>query len=1334
MPREVRRIRLDQADRLDPESVQSIVTDAKSFAGRLAKIRRAPKLWRESNAVIAHRDDAEDAAEAADRLATDMEAFALDAATFDLIRHDSSGPFSADLEEMDKVLRDIISESDRVDPELVAALVDPIRHRSVHSLCGEIQECKQLRSLIASILHSPEDRNIDDNLQAARKFAEENSGEISPRVHDNKITKIDKEIGKSEALIEVARQLPDSWVRRSGRLLSEIQNDARILLSYPEAVRKIRYFDAECQVDDLAADLVKAIQQLCAEIAEIKRALPMADNHDSEWIRRLAETIRNSGFLRFLSGEFRNACETYCHVLGGAPRDKRATMVRHLEAYAASLDRRHLLESDIRFKTAFGSLFKGIATDAAAIATVADFHRDCREIAERASNLRVRFEGAGDWKNYSRESIGRTSELRRVLEAGDLTPIAALAIAASLPDMTLEELEDHVSTRSVERNRENARLIEARKHIALFKERIEVKIGELENIVAQKDREAELFGKIQSSPAVPILGSRFADIETDTDRLQVECMLAVKLAASSNTPFVIDILKNRTAPKFLDELNNFKARRRKIEQDAADLWKLLNLPENLQSTEALFKRVGDLRGAANDPDTLLDCAQFKHSEDRLRNHGFGALVAWAVKGNDKLTPDRLGSIVEAIIAKNMVDRVYHIHRETFFGYHGQDFTRIREEIAQRDRELIEISRRVIENELLGNANPPSGISFGRKSDYTDMGLIVHEMNKKQRHIGVRELTRRAGVALLELKPCWMMSPLAVAQYIHEGIMFDIVVIDEASQMTPENAIGALSRAERAVVVGDTKQLPPTSFFQKMLDESDTDEDLRDDSESVLDMANVAFMPIRQFRWHYRSRHPGLIQFSNKWLYKGRLTIFPTAWEDRPDLGVKLVELNGVYKSRRNEIEARAIVNAAIEHMATSPEQSLGICTMNSDQKDLIVEEFERVRDRDTIVQAYIARWEQDSDGLEEFFIKNLETIQGDERDVMFISTLYGPEIPGGRVLQRFGPINSIHGHRRLNVLFSRAKRKIVTFTSLNPADIQIDEKKNEGVRMFRAWLEYCKTGRIAETGVPYGDTESPFEDYVARQIEAMGCTAVPQVGVAGFRIDLGVRHPDWPYGYILGVECDGATYHSSKSSRDRDRLRQEVLESLGWKLHRIWSTDWFRNPRAEIETLKDVIEESLRIAKRNGAIWEQEAASKDVVSGEKLPDMEMVAETPELLRQEILSRPQQGVIPIEPSRDDLFFQTETSEPDESSADVFGMSVPSEPVVRVGSKVKVVNLSDGGSKLAFTLVKGENNPDEGLVSIHTPLGAALIDAQEGDEVEYQVGSYIKEVRVLEVRAP
>tara|TARA_B100000315_G_C14511513_1_gene557191 strand:- start:330 stop:1352 length:1023 start_codon:yes stop_codon:yes gene_type:complete len=237
----------------------------------------------------------------------------------------------------------------------------------------------------------------------------------------------------------------------------------------------------------------------------------------------------------------------------------------------------------------------------------------------------------------------------------------------------------------------------------------------------------------------------------------------------------------------------------------------------------------------------------------------------------------------------------------------------------------------------------------------------------------------------------------------------------------------------------------------------------------------------------------------------------------------------------------------------------------------VLEEMNYALQQDAVASKYIEEWEVRNDGLESFFIKNLENVQGDERDVIFIGTVYGPEQPGAPVMQRFGPINGIAGKRRLNVLFSRAKEKIVTFSSMTAADIRADDDRNPGVYMLKRWIEYSASGRL-ETGEITGrEPDSDFERHVIEQIEAMGCEAVPQVGVSGYFIDIGVRHPNYFYGFIMGVECDGATYHSSKSARERDRIRQEVLEGRQWYLHRIWSTDWFEDPRREAERLRKVV-------------------------------------------------------------------------------------------------------------------------------------------------------------------
>lgn len=417
----------------------------------------------------------------------------------------------------------------------------------------------------------------------------------------------------------------------------------------------------------------------------------------------------------------------------------------------------------------------------------------------------------------------------------------------------------------------------------------------------------------------------------------------------------------------------------------------------------------------------------------------------------------------------------------------------------------------------------------------------------------------------------MMSPLSVAQFLKPtGLRFDVLVIDEASQMHPEEALGAMLRARQIVVVGDPMQLPPTSFFRRAgIADDDDDEEQEDetlDTESILELTRAVFHPVRALRWHYRARHESLIAFSNHHFYDNRLRVFPSPTDAGEHLGVMLRRVEGTYKSSVNEAEAAAVADAVAAFMQRHPGRSLGVVAMNKAQSDLIRDEVERrvVQSRDEALAAYEKRW---SDTLSPFFVKNLENVQGDERDVIFISLTYGPDADTGKVYQRWGPINSTHGHRRLNVLFTRAKEQIVLFSSLSRDQVKASESSRWGVRVLRDYLAYAESKQLVMyDGGSGGDPDSPFEEMVRAGLREHGHQVVTQVGVKGFSIDLAVRHPSGP-GFLCGIECDGATYHSHRSARDRDRLRQEILERLGWKILRVWSTDWFRDPRGELARL-----------------------------------------------------------------------------------------------------------------------------------------------------------------------
>lgn len=490
---------------------------------------------------------------------------------------------------------------------------------------------------------------------------------------------------------------------------------------------------------------------------------------------------------------------------------------------------------------------------------------------------------------------------------------------------------------------------------------------------------------------------------------------------------------------------------------------------------------------------------------------------------------------------------------------------MRKQFSEYDEKLKKLQRERIA--AIIDKNPvPSGRSGGRVSQYTDLVLIRNECGKKKRHIPIRQLVKRAGDALSALKPCFMMGPMSVAQYLEPGkFLFDVVVMDEASQIKPEDALGTIARGTRLVVVGDPKQLPPTNFFNRLVQDEEEDHTGIEESESILD-ATLPIFNSRRLRWHYRSQHESLIAFSNYSFYNNNLVLFPSPNIDSNLYGINYRRLKrGCFTNRRNNREAEAIAEAVKEHFDNHFEETLGIVAMSADQRDQIERAIEQFSKEDSYFRQLLERDEQRPESL---FVKNLENVQGDERDVIFISMTYGPVEVGGKVFQRFGPINSDVGWRRLNVLFTRSRKRMHVFSSMNSSDIVVSGKSSKGVRALRDFLAYCESGKlhqtIEETDRP---PDSDFEISVMEALGAHGFVCVPQVGIAGFFIDIAVRDPGNPGSYLMGIECDGATYHSAKSVRDRDRLRQNVLENLGWNIQRIWSTDWFKNPNSQIEPI-----------------------------------------------------------------------------------------------------------------------------------------------------------------------
>ncbi|HEU5026812.1 MAG TPA: DUF3320 domain-containing protein [Spirillospora sp.] len=457
-------------------------------------------------------------------------------------------------------------------------------------------------------------------------------------------------------------------------------------------------------------------------------------------------------------------------------------------------------------------------------------------------------------------------------------------------------------------------------------------------------------------------------------------------------------------------------------------------------------------------------------------------------------------------------------------------------------------------------------------------VIQREAEKRSRHMPVRTLLDRTSAIVPLVKPCFMMSPLTVSQFLPPGYRFDVVIFDEASQVLPQDAVNCVYRGESLIVAGDQKQLPPTDFFAQADDSEhdEYDEDVPDSFDSLLDMCKgsglIRSLPLS---WHYRSRHEGLIAFSNRRFYDSGLVTFPGAFESGDDVGVTFTKVPGVYergRSRSNPIEADAVAARVLHHYRTRPGLSLGVVAMSEAQARAIEDAVERARTGHPELERFFAE-----DRLNGFFVKNLETVQGDERDVVIISIGYGPG-PDGRLTMAFGPLNRENGWRRLNVAVTRARHRVEVISSISGSDIR--EGANKSRDHFKKYLDYAEHGpAVLEHGSIADDAapESPFEESVLDVLMGWGYDVQPQVGVGGYRIDMAVRHPARPGRFALGIECDGAMYHSSKAARDRDRLREEVLRELGWELHRIWGTDWYRN-RPEAETrLREAVESAVAV-------------------------------------------------------------------------------------------------------------------------------------------------------------
>lgn len=489
-------------------------------------------------------------------------------------------------------------------------------------------------------------------------------------------------------------------------------------------------------------------------------------------------------------------------------------------------------------------------------------------------------------------------------------------------------------------------------------------------------------------------------------------------------------------------------------------------------------------------------------------------------------------------------------------------------------ELSALTVKYIRAKLSGNIPDKRGVTQGG-----GFGILKHELQKQRRHKPVRQLAQEMGPDFAALAPCMLMSPLSIAQFLptdHE--LFDLVIFDEASQVAPWDAIGAIARGKQVVIAGDQRQMPPTSFFNRGT--GDGDDDTEEDLESILDECIAAGVSQHSLTWHYRSRHESLIAFSNHEYYHDALVTFPAP--DTRESAVSLRRIAGRYApgsgGRRNELEAKAIVAEVVRRL-TDPVfirtgQTIGIITLNAEQQQLVDDLLDQARREHPEIEAFFK-----AELAEPVIVKNLETMQGDERDVIMLGIGYGPTDPGGQVMSmNFGPLNREGGWRRLNVAVTRARQEMLLFTSFDASMIDLSRTSARAVRDLRHFIEFAERGPKALAAAVQGSVggyESPFEEFVAIGLQGKGWQTHPQIGVSRFRIDLGVVNPERPGDFLVGIECDGATYHSAATARDRDKIRAEILRGLGWRLLRVWSTEWWVNAAGALDRLDQALKAEL---------------------------------------------------------------------------------------------------------------------------------------------------------------
>jgi len=633
----------------------------------------------------------------------------------------------------------------------------------------------------------------------------------------------------------------------------------------------------------------------------------------------------------------------------------------------------------------------------------------------------------------------------------------------------------------------------------------------------------------------------------------------------------------------------------KLDQQEKQLYNTLGISEDVlykQSENWIESALEQLNVWFDNLDKLKDWYQWLLVCNKMQAIQIG-FIATQYKENNIQTAELLNIFYKSFY-KVVIE--YIISKEpSLVLFKGKIFN----DIIAKYKKLVADFEKLTQEELVAKlaANLPS---FTREATQnSEVGILQRNIRNNARGISIRRLFDLIPTLLPRMCPCMLMSPISVAQYIDvDAGKFDLIVFDEASQMPTYEAVGAIARGKNVIIVGDPKQMPPTNFFS--VNSIDEDNIEMEDMESILDDCLALSMPSRYLLWHYRSRHESLIAFSNSEYYNNKLLTFPSP--DNIESKVKLIPVDGYYdkgKSRQNKIEAQVIVDEIIRRLKDEElrKRSIGVVTFSSVQQSLIEDLLSDVFMQDSYLESLALECE------EPLFIKNLENVQGDERDIILFSVGYGPD-KEGRVSMNFGPLNREGGERRLNVAVSRSRYEMIIYSALRSDQIDLNRTGAVGVAGLKRFLEYAEKGGQIANKTQSTVSEYSINNLIADRLEKLGYRVDTNIGCSGYRIDLGIVDNDNPFKYRLGIICDGDNYRRAKMVRDREIVQNSVLKMLGWKIIKIWTLEWLENPDAVLDSIEQALNTEEDIKDAETVIPQKETRTReetieDISSSEK---------------------------------------------------------------------------------------------------------------------------------------